>query len=66
MSLPGFAAEASLDKLEERYVVRSELSAEAGSVLPQGLFVNRNGDLVYCDNVVGCFVVHHKQVYKLF
>jgi hypothetical protein len=56
---PGFTAEASLGKLTKDYVLRSEDRRHDGSVRPQGLFVDRNGNIWYCDDVVGCTQVGH-------
>ncbi|MDR3678190.1 MAG: hypothetical protein P4N24_22105 [Acidobacteriota bacterium] len=66
MSMPGFTAEATLEIMKESYLLTPKGSQETGSVQPQGLFVNPSGDLVYCDNYVGCFVVHHKINHTLY
>jgi len=66
MRLPEFTAEASLGKTSEHYSLSTDLVSESGRVQPQGLFVNPNGDLVYCDSTVGCFVVRRKRIYNLF
>jgi len=54
MTMPGFTAEASLAKAKQYYVLTSRIAAEAGKVLAQALFVNRNLHLIYCDDLVGC------------
>jgi len=43
MRLPEFTAEASFDRLKKDYVLRSQSRGHSGDVLPQGLFVDRNG-----------------------
>ena len=60
MSIPGFTAGAALSNTAKRYLLASLGTLGTGGVQPQGLFVNPNGDLVYCDSYVGCFVVRHK------
>lgn len=68
MTIPGFTAEASLAKTMQHYVLASGAAAEAGRVLPQGLFVSPNGDLIYCYNeggFSGCFTVRRHIAYTL-
>lgn len=66
MSMPGFTAEATLENMKESYLLTRKATQETGSVQPQGLWVNPNGDLVYCDSYVGCFVVRHKINHTLY
>jgi hypothetical protein len=54
MTMPRFTAEASLQNTKQHYVLASAAAAEAGIVLPQGLFVAGNLHLFYCDEIVGC------------
>jgi len=65
MSMPGFTAEVTVGSIKESYALTPKAAAEGGNVQPQGLFVNPNGDLVYCDNTVGCFVVRRKITHTL-
>ena len=60
MRMPGFTAEAAIENMKGHYALAPKAATEAGSVQPQGLFVNPSGDLVYCDSYVGCFVVRHR------
>jgi len=65
MRIPGFTAEASIENIKEGYALTLKARTKTGNVQPQGLFVNPNGDLVYCDNYVGCIVVRHKLKHTL-
>jgi hypothetical protein len=65
MSMPGFTAEVALESKKKSYVLAPTDATDAGSLQPQGLYVNSNGDLVYCDSDVGCFVVRHKITHTL-
>jgi hypothetical protein len=52
MRMPGFTAEASLaEKLH--YLLAVKPAAEGGKVVPQGLYVNGAGHLIYCYNEGG-------------
>ena len=69
MRMPGFTAEASLRQATTGYWAEA-VSLEAGRVLPQGLFVNLHGDLIYCfdeGGFSGCFtiVLHHGAITAL-
>ncbi|MBV8451859.1 MAG: hypothetical protein JOZ29_06250 [Deltaproteobacteria bacterium] len=59
MRLPEFTAEASLGNLTKVYALRSNDHGHGGGVLPQGLFVDQNGNIWYCDEIVGCTQVGH-------
>jgi hypothetical protein len=49
MRMPGFTAEASLAKTKQHYALAAAPRADAGRVVPQGLFVNpTNHHLIYC------------------
>ena len=49
MRMPGFTAEASLVKTKQRHALAPVAAANAGRVVPQGLFVNpSNHHLIYC------------------
>jgi hypothetical protein len=60
MSIPEFTADAALNNTTKGYLLASVATLGTGGVQPQGLFVNPNSDLVFCDSYVGCFVVRHK------
>jgi hypothetical protein len=59
MTIPGFTAESSLGKVREDYVFRPGAPAASGGVVPQGLSVDRGGNIWYCDPIVGCTIVGH-------
>jgi hypothetical protein len=49
LRMPGFTAEASLAKTTQHYALAPPAAADAGRVIPQGLFVNPlSGHLFFC------------------
>jgi hypothetical protein len=67
MTIPGFAADASLGNTAESYVLTPGAPAETGQVLPQGYTIRQAGDgvdITYCE--AGICINHHvKTVYPL-
>jgi hypothetical protein len=59
MTMPGFTAEASLQKTKQYYVLASGGAAEAERVLPQGFIITKNLHLIYCDEN-GCMDLGYK------
>ncbi|HTS69806.1 MAG TPA: hypothetical protein VMO17_12565 [Terriglobia bacterium] len=57
MTMPRFTAEAALGPTSEGYAVGPGSSGSNGGVVPQGTWVDRGGNIWYCDNTVGCFIV---------
>ena len=67
MTIPGFAAEASLGKTRASYNLTPGAPAETGRVLPQGYIVRQSGDgvdIIYCEAGI-CITNHVRTVYRL-